>query len=302
MRVCVTGAAGFIGSHVVDRLFAAGSTVIAIDNLSTGRAENLAHLKGRPGVRIILGDVEEVRMQNVGAVDAFVHCAAFSSVNACQKDPEEAWFQNVEVTRDALTLAKSCKAERFVFVSTGAIYDEDGHDAPQSVYAQTKLAAELAVGLEQIQRPGHHPLQVYVRRLGNVFGPRQRADLECGVVAKWMRALKDGAATLGVTGDGQQTRDFIGVSVVAEDLARLSDGGLGAWFDVIGTGRPLSVAALADRVWAAAGREGPVQTERLPLPSGEIRFTDLPVEARGSEEDRDIDLDGWLRETWEATR
>jgi UDP-glucose 4-epimerase len=306
VRICVSGAAGFIGSHVVDRLFAAGHTVIAIDNLSTGRAENLSHLKGRPGLRIILGDLEEVRMQAVGGIDAFIHCAALSSVNACQKDPEDAWYQNVEVTRDALALAKTCKAGRFVFVSTGAIYGTEERDEPQSVYAKTKLAAEIAVELEQHTKSGSHPMQPYVLRLGNVFGPRQRADLECGVIAKWMRALKDGAADLGVTGDGEQTRDFIYVGEVVQRIVECATGTdawawFDVWFDVVASGVSRSIDEMAGRVWAAAGRPGQVVIRHLPLPPGEVRFTDLPVEPL--DVDRlGVRLDEWLKATWESVR
>lgn len=306
MRIAVSGGAGFIGSHVVDALHAQGHVVVVIDDLSTGRAENLAHLKGKPGVRIILGDVEEVRMQAVGGLDAFVHCAALSSVNDCEKSPGDAWDMNVDMTWRAMELAKVCKAERFVFVSTAAIWAPIGIPGtdyagrlndPKSAYARTKLAAELAVAT-------FWPVGGRAVRLANVYGPRQRPDLEAGVIAKWMRALKDGAESIGVTGDGQQTRDFVYVESVAHTLAMIAEAGdlgdldarTGYPQSICAAGRTTPIKDLAEIVWTVCGREGPAVIKPLPLPKGEVRFT--PILPRTCH----VDLVDGLRKTWEAVR
>ena len=300
MRVCVTGGLGFVGSHIVDALLDDGHVVVVIDNLSTGRAENLAQRKGKAGLRIVLGDLAETRMQQVGGLDAMVHCAALSNVNTCEKSPGDAWDLNVDLTWAAMELAKKCKAERFILTSTGAIYGDLADvetacschivpDNPRSAFARSKLAAELAVKTFGYNVHGGGSI-----RLTNVYGPRQRADLETAVLAKWMQALKVGATELGVTGDGHQTRDFVFVKDVAARLANAAVYGqvVGG---IIASGRTISIRDMAQKVWTAAGREGEVAIKWLPLPAGEVRTTPmLPATAN------DTAIEDGLRLTWEA--
>ena len=210
MRAVVTGGAGFIGSHVVDALLARGDEVTVIDDLSTGRREFV-----NEAATLVVHDVRE---PFEAEADVVYHLAAQADVGTSMERPGFDASVNVVGTVNALEAARAAGA-RFVFSSTGgAIYGDVEHPAaedderrPVSAYGIAKLAAETYVeGWNRIHGSGH-----VVLRFANVYGPRQSAALEGGVVAIFMERLAGGEETL-VFGDGEQSRDFVYVGDVVD--------------------------------------------------------------------------------------
>jgi nucleoside-diphosphate-sugar epimerase len=237
---------------VVRELLERGHTVLPIDNLVAGSAENLAELDGRPGLRPLeIGDVRDAERCRawLGSVDAVAHLAASISVQDSIDDPSGTFDNDVVGTFLLLEAARERRA-RFLFMSTCMVYDqadtagaidEDHPTKPASPYAAAKLAGE-ALTLSYGQAYG---LPVTVVRPFNTYGPFQRSVGEGGVVAIFTRRSLLGEE-LRIFGDGTQTRDLLYV----EDCARfvsdalLSDAALGLVLNA-GTGRDVAVNELA---------------------------------------------------------
>lgn len=249
-RVVVTGGAGFIGSHLVDRLRAEGRDVLVVDDLSTGQLTNLP-----PGVELERADIATADLEAVlGAwrPQVVFHLAAQASVLLSERDPLRDLAVNLVGTYRVAEAARSSGTGRLVFVSSGgAIYGEAGSPArerripnPESYYGVHKLAAEGHVRLAG--------LPTAILRPSNVYGPRQSGGLEGAVVAAFVgQAVRDGV--IRVHGDGTQTRDFVHVRDVVEALWMTGRPGMpdGTWN--VAAGRSVSIAALADQVEAAIG-------------------------------------------------
>jgi len=259
MRSLVTGGAGFIGSNLVDGLVALGDDVFVLDDLSSGRRENLTDaLAG--GARLIEGDVSDRacvdRVFAEHGVERVFHLAAQIDVRKSVSDPVFDLTINVAGTLNLIRAAIETEANRFVFASTGgAIYgegagrplplEEDADRLPGAPYGQSKLAAEGYLDLYS-RLDG---LPAVALRLGNVYGPRQDPQGEAGVVAIFCGALLDGRVPK-VFGDGRQTRDYIHVDdVVQAFLAAARSQGVGAFN--VGTGREADVLELG-RIIAGA--------------------------------------------------
>jgi UDP-glucose 4-epimerase len=227
MRAIVTGGAGFIGSNLVDGLLARGDHVTVIDDLSTGRRENLDGAIER-GARLCVLDVRDAT-ELAGVVeqekpDAIFHLAAQIDVRRSLADP--AWDSSINVggTINVLEAARIHGVARVVNTSTGgAIYgdaqtipsDEQTPPLPEAAYGQSKLAAEGYLGLYERL----YGLSSVTLRYGNVYGPRQDPLGEAGVIAIFCGKLDAGEAPT-IYGDGLQTRDFGYVGdVVAANLA-----------------------------------------------------------------------------------
>jgi len=250
MRAVVTGGAGFIGSHLVDVLVAAGHAVVAVDDLSTGRAENLASAFKR-GSRLMLADVRsEADMRRVlmdCRPQTVFHLAAQISVSRAVGAPVDDAMANVVGTLAVLEAARACGARRFVLASSGgAIYGdagqvptrEDAPIAPLSPYGAGKAGAEQYVALYGRL----HGLSTVTLRLANVYGPRQGAAGEGGVITHFCRArLADASAP--VFGDGLQTRDFVYVTDVAAAFRAAGEGTVSGALN-IGTGCETTVLDL----------------------------------------------------------
>jgi UDP-glucose 4-epimerase len=251
MRVLVTGGAGFLGSHIVDSLRARGADVVALDDLSTGDRANIA-----PAVPLIVADISdrEAIHDRLGGerFDAIVHAAAKTKV--VESIAEPALYHRVIVngTSNALDVAQLSGAGSFVNVSTGgALYgetptcatEESPIDAP-SPYGRYKAEAErLAASTAG--------LKAVTLRFANIYGPRQRTDLEGGVIAIFAGCWRRGDP-LTIYGDGSAERDYLYVSdAVAAIVAALDRGAVGTYN--IGTGVATSVAELVRQMTALLG-------------------------------------------------
>jgi UDP-glucose 4-epimerase len=263
MHALVTGGAGFIGSNLVDALLRDGHRVTILDDLSTGRMENV-----NPGARLVTQGVSEA----AGTMDAdppevVFHLAAQIDVRRAVEDPGFDARVNVEGTVAVLEGARRNGVRRVVLASTGgAIYGdtslvptpEDAPVAPMSPYGTSKAAAELY--LELYERL--HGLSTVAVRFSNVYGPRQDPLGEGGVVAIFSAVAagqRDGAV---IFGDGRQTRDFVYVGdVVSACLAAAESSATGAYN--VATGQETTVLELA----AALG----LNPEFAPERPGEVR-------------------------------
>jgi UDP-glucose 4-epimerase len=215
MRVLVTGGAGFIGSHSVAQLLAAGHTVRVLDNLSTGKAEHLP-----PSVDLIVADVTDqtaVERATQGC-DAVLHLAALVSVPQSLRQPVATFAINTTSTAYLLEAARQTGVQRFVLASTCAVYgdlpgvkDEQAPLVPLVPYSSTKLMSE-----ELLRCYAHcYGITTVSLRYFNVYGPRQRDESPySGVLARWCAAARTGQPCH-VFGDGSQTRDFVSVHDVA---------------------------------------------------------------------------------------
>jgi UDP-glucose 4-epimerase len=299
VAVLVTGGAGFIGSHVAEALLARGEDVVVLDDLSSGKRENLPD-----GVELVEGDIREPQVELFAGVKP-THCyhlAAQIDVRVSVARPEHDAQINVLGTVNLLEAALEQKT-KIVFSSTGgAIYGEcDGpapEDAPRrpiSPYGTSKLAAEEYLATyNRLYETGHVSL-----RYGNVYGPRQDPHGEAGVVSIFLDALLAGD-TPKIFGDGSQTRDYVFVGDVARASLAASDREGGVYN--VGTGRETSVVELLDLCQRIAGTS--VEPTFMPTRPGEIQRSVL-------DNSRAVDELGWrpehsledgLRETYEFFR
>ncbi len=245
MKVLVTGGAGFIGSHVCDRLAEGGHELVILDDLSTGHVEQI-----HPAARFYQMELDSPWMGELFAIErpeAVVHHAAQASVRRSVADPVFDARVNVLGTIALLQASIRHAVRRFVFASTGgAIYGEasvvptpeDYPAGPISPYGASKLGAELMLATFRAMSG----LSYAALRYSNVYGPRQDPHGEAGVVAIFSRQLLAGAEAV-ITGDGAQTRDFVYVGDVAEANAlALSSAAVGAFN--VGTGQETSISEI----------------------------------------------------------
>ena len=224
-RALVTGGAGFIGSHIVDALLKKSNEVLVIDNLSTGRIENLKEAQAAGGIRLnVLEESITSKKAHKEVMsfrpDTVFHLAAQMNVRLSVKEPAFDAEQNVVGLVNILDAACRCGTKRFIFSSTGgAIYGEQDYfpaDEKHPCHAEcpygvSKRAGELY--LEYFSRA--NGISAIALRFGNVYGPRQNPFGEAGVVAIFSCKIIAGEK-LRVNGDGEQTRDFIYVDDVVK--------------------------------------------------------------------------------------
>jgi UDP-glucose 4-epimerase len=299
VAVLVTGGAGFIGSHVVEALAARGEDVVVLDDLSTGKRENVP-----AGVELVVRDIRDGVADVFASVEPTVcyHLAAQMDVRVSVARPDHDAQINVLGTVNVLEAARE-QGTKVVFSSTGgAIYGECDGPAPEEAprrpiapYGTSKLAAEEYLATyNRLYEAGHISL-----RYGNVYGPRQDPHGEAGVVAIFFSKLR-AEETPTVFGDGSQERDyvFVGDVVRATLAAPERDGGV---FNV-GTGRATSVVDLLELCQRAAGTS--LEPEFAPPRPGELQRsvldTSRAVDELGWRSERSLE-DG-LRETWEFFR
>lgn len=217
MRVCVTGGAGFIGSHLVDRLIALGHTVLVIDNLTTGVREFV-----NPKAAFIEMDVRDANIESIFAdfkPQVVFHEAAQTMVPASMENPKMDCDVNLLGLVNILEASRKHKVEHFLMPSSAAVYGdldtlpltEDMIGKPTSFYGLTKLTGE---GYLRIYEQAFG-LKTVCFRYSNVYGPRQGDGGEGGVISIFTRLINEGQG-LTIFGDGEQTRDFIYVDDVVE--------------------------------------------------------------------------------------
>ncbi len=295
MRALVTGGAGFIGSNLVDALLARGDDVVVLDDLSTGKRENVDGAARLVEGSILGGALGEAFRE--AEPEVCFHLAAQADVPTSVARPD--FDAEVNVVGTVRVLEAAGEGTAVVFASTGgAIYGEcersareDDPRRPLSPYGVAKLAGEeYLAGWNRLHGTRHGAL-----RFGNVYGPRQEAGLEGGVVAIFLNAMAAGENTT-IYGDGRQTRDFVHVDDVVRALL-LAPGTAGVFN--VGSGVETSVLELHERCRAVSGdrreptfaavREGDVQRSVL----------DVSLAARELAWRPEVSLAKGLLGTWE---
>jgi len=260
-RIAVTGGAGFIGSHIVDRIVEESREVVVIDDLSQGRLENISGHLNNKNFKFIKADIRDLaRVEEiVKDADAIFHEAAVASVTRSFEDP--IYTNDVNVT-GTLNLLKAClqsSVKKFIYASSCAVYgnmeaphqSEETPTSPKSPYAASKVAAEnycktynRLYGLEAI-----------ILRYFNVYGPRQSCGPYSGVITKFIDRLMEGEPPV-IHGDGEQTRDFVEVSdIVNANMLALERSSVPSEPINIGTGIATSIKDLANLLIDITGRK-----------------------------------------------
>lgn len=282
VRALVTGAAGFIGSTLVDRLLADGHTVVGLDNFASGRASNLEHLVGNPAhvfveADIVTADLEAILDEH--RPEVVFHLAAQIDVRHSVADPQFDASVNVIGTVRLAEAARRTGVRKIVHTSSGgSIYGtpptyptpETVPTDPASPYAAGKVAGEIYLNTFRHL----YGLDCSHIAPANVYGPRQDPHGEAGVVAIFAQALLSGKPTK-VFGDGTNTRDYVFVDDVVDAFVKASgDAGGGQRFN-IGTGVETSDRQLHSAVAAAVG--GPDDPEFHPPRLGDLKRSCLDI-------------------------
>lgn len=228
-RILVTGGAGFIGSHLVDRLIKCDAEVTVIDNLDTGNMENIAQHEQSSNFHFVKGDICNFNLVKnlVKDVDAVFNLAAIASVQCSIENPLLINEVNVQGALNLLKASRDSGVKRFIQVSSAAVYGdastlpvrEDFNLKPLSPYAVSKLAAEnYAKVFQQIYK-----LETVCLRYFNVYGPRQANNDYSGVITIFANSIMDNRPPT-IFGDGEQTRDFVFVEdVVSANMLALTE-------------------------------------------------------------------------------
>src|SRR5216117_3035304 len=301
----VTGGAGFIGSHLVQRLLTDGARVRVLDNFSTGTRGNLAFAKPlQRRLTVVRGDIRSLAtvIRAARGTRVIFHQAAMRSVPRSVKDPLGANANNVNGTLNVLEAARRCRVPRVVYASSSSVYGarpelpkrEDQPPAPISPYAVSKAAGE------QYGQVWHrlYGVETVGLRYFNVFGPRQDPASEyAAVIPKFILwALRDEA--LEVHGDGRQSRDFTYIDNVVEAnvLAARAPAASGEAFNV-GCGERVSLLQIIDRLEKLLGRALP--RRHTPSRAGDVPHTlaDIGKAKRLMDYTPLVDFDEGLRRT-----
>jgi dTDP-glucose 4,6-dehydratase len=299
--VLITGAAGFLGSHLTDRFLAEGHEVVGVDNFITGNPDNIAHLIGQPGFRFVQHDVTTF-VYVEGPLDGVLHFASPAS----PIDYLELPIQTLKVgslgTHKTLGLAKA-KGARYFLASTSEVYgDPQVHPQPESywghvnpvgprgVYDEAKRFAEaLTMAYHR-----YHTVDTRIVRIFNTYGPRMRAR-DGRVVSNFVvQALKGEPLT--IYGDGSQTRSFCFVSDLVDGLYRLF---LSERTEPTNIGNPheFTVRQLAEAVLRLTGSRSPLEFRALPTDDPKVRQPDITVARRELGWEPTVQLDEGLGHT-----
>lgn len=276
-KVVVTGGAGFIGSHLVDRLLAADNEVIVIDDFSTGSRNNLADHAGDARLRVEEADIrDEAQLTRLFAGAQYVFHLACRNVRLSLRQPTVVHDVNATGTFNVLKAASACRVRRLLYCSSSEIngtaavtpLPEECPYRPETIYGASKLAGEYYA--LAFHRAGHLP--VVVARPHNNYGPREHWEGICGEVIPRFIIKAMAGQPLTVYGDGSQTRDFTYVTETADHLVRLleCDAALGEVYNVC-RGEEVSIMDIARRVLALTRSASAV--DRLPQrPSDVLRL------------------------------
>jgi nucleoside-diphosphate-sugar epimerase len=274
MRYLVTGGAGFIGSNTVDELVRRGHGVVVLDDLSSGKEDNLAEVRSK--ITFMKGSITDIEVVQKAMVQAdyVIHLAARTSVPRSVKDPVDTNRINVDGTLNVLVAARDNKVKRVVFAASSSAYgdtptlpkSEDMQPVPISPYGVSKYVGELYA-----QTFGRcYGLENVCLRYFNIFGPRQDPDSPySGVLSRFSTAFLESTPPV-VFGDGEQTRDFTYVdnAVQANILACEAPSASGRTFNV-GTGSSVSLNQVLQMLQKASGKT--LETKYEPAREGDIR-------------------------------
>ncbi len=279
MRILMSGAAGFIGSHFCDRLLAEGHSVVGLDNMQTGSLRNLAHLENNPQFSFRHFDVTQPIEEN-GKFDAVLHLASLASPKDYLEHPIETLESGSTATRNMLQVACANKA-RFLLTSTSECYgDPLEHPqkesywgnvnpvGPRSCYDESKRYAEaITMAYHRV-----HGVRTTIARIFNTYGPRMQLH-DGRVVPSFLDSVLRGEP-ITVYGDGTQTRSFCYVSDLVDGLYRLM---LSDERFPVNLGNPLEMTILefAENIQKVAGITSPIQHNPLPQDDPKRRRPDI---------------------------
>ncbi len=281
MRVVITGAAGFLGSHLVDHYIRRGDTVVGVDNFITGDKRNLEHLADVPAFSLIEHDVSQF-INIDGDVDSVLHFASPASPIDYAKLPIQTLKVGSLGTHNALGLAKA-KEARFLLASTSEVYGDPqvhpqtedywGHVnpiGPRGVYDEAKRFAEAMT----MAYHRYHHLETHIVRIFNTYGPRMRLNDGRALPAFVCQALKGEGIT--VFGDGKQTRSFCYVEDLVNGIGLLLDSD---YREPVNIGNPAETTILefANEIIAATGSKSEITFEPLPVDDPHVRRPDISL-------------------------
>lgn len=309
MKALVTGAAGFIGSHLCESLLADGHEVVGVDAFipyypRSFKDANLARALDHSGFRLVEGRLQELDLAPLldGVAQAY-HLAAQAGVRASWgRDFQIYTENNVLATQRLLEAAVAAGTPRVVYASSSSVYGdarelplrEAGACQPVSPYGVTKLAAEhLCVLYER-----NFGLPTVSLRYFTVYGPRQRPDM---AFHRFLRAARDGRA-ITLYGDGSQTRDFTFVSDIVRATRAAADAGRPGCVYNVGGGERVALSEVLARIRAITGRE--LQVDRQPAQKGDMRdtFADTAAARRDLGFSSTLSLDEGLAREWDWVR
>jgi dTDP-glucose 4,6-dehydratase len=279
VRVLITGAAGFLGSHLVDRFLAAGHEVVGLDNFITGHADNIAHLTGNERFSFVRHNISDFTYV-AGPLDGVLHFASPASPVDYLRYPIQTLKVGALGTHNALGLAKA-KGARFLLASTSEVYgDPLVHPQPEAYWGNVNPVGPRGV-YDEAKRFGEaitmayhrtHGLDTRIVRIFNTYGPRMR-PYDGRVVSNFIaQALADRPLT--IYGDGSQTRSFCYVEDEVEGIYRLFTGGDP---DPMNIGNPaeFTVRQLAEIVLEATDSRSPIEYLPLPVDDPRVRQPDI---------------------------
>jgi nucleoside-diphosphate-sugar epimerase len=284
-RYLVTGGAGFIGSHLVEELLRRGEMVRVVDNLSSGRRDNLAAAAaaaGAPVPELVEGDLAEasVAAASVAGVDYVLHQAAIPSVPRSVAEPIASNRANIDATLQLLVAARDAGVRRVVFAGSSSVYGDAAelpkHEGmplkPLSPYALQKQAGEQYLRLFT----SLYGLDTVTTRYFNVFGPRQDPSSPySGVISLFIRAVLDGRSPI-IFGDGEQTRDFTYVANTVDGVLRAAVApGIGGEVINVATNGRVSLTMLLAEVQRLLGTA--LTPTFLPARAGDIRDSQADI-------------------------
>jgi len=279
MKALVTGGAGFIGSHITERLLKEGNSAVVLDNFSSGREENLEFVNNlslpNNQFSLIRGDIRDYKtcLKSCEGVDVVFHQAALRSVPKSMKDPYSYNAVNIDGTLNILNAAKECGVKRLVFASSSSVYGdtdefpekEDAYPLLISPYALSKLAGEFYCRIFS----ENFGLETVSLRYFNVFGPRQALDDEYAVVIpKFIDCILNDEQPP-IFGNGKQSRDFTYIDNVVEAniLAATVKEADGEVFNVA-NGKDNTVLGLVDALNSIIGKD--IKPKFLPIRKGDV--------------------------------
>ena len=310
MKAVVTGGAGFLGSHLCDRLLEMGYDVLCIDNLVTGNTDNIAHLFGDPRFKFVKHDVTEY-LYVEGTVHAVLHFASPASPIDYLEMPIQTLKVGSLGTHKALGLAKE-KSARFLLASTSEVYGDPQVNpqletywgnvnpiGPRGVYDEAKRFAEAMT----MAYRRYHGIDTRIVRIFNTYGPRMRPN-DGRVVSNFIVQALAGKP-LTIYGEGSQTRSFCFVSDLINGITALlsepPSEEIGRPFNV-GNPEERTVRDLASKILALTGSSSPIETRELPVDDPHVRCPDIARASKVLAWRPEVGIDRGLRSTIEYFR